>query len=394
MTSFPGPVPQEALDYFRHKGLQPGFDYRDVWRQEHAAAFTVAKATQLDVLQSIRDEVEKAIENGTTLAQFQKDLTPTLQKLGWWGRQQMRDPLTGETIEAQLGSPRRLKTIYRANLRTAYAAGQYQRAQRTKRALPYFRYSLGPSKDHRDEHVAIDGTILPVDHDFWSTHMPPNGWGCKCRVRQVSQVEMDRRGWQVSDAPQVKHRQWVNTRTGEIELVPEGIDPGWDTNPGLTRLESVNNLLVGKLETADPVVAQTALRDLVGSPLFEGWIKHPEGIFPVMRLTPQVAEAIGAKRSVAVLSDETLRKNRNHHPELTLADYRMLPAIGTDPDLVVQDGEQTVVLIKRDERIFWAAIKATATGRQTFMTSFRLASKDGVKSLIKKGKVLYGQWPK
>ena len=42
--SFPGPVPREALDYFRAKDLRPGFDYRDVWGSEHAHAFTVAKA--------------------------------------------------------------------------------------------------------------------------------------------------------------------------------------------------------------------------------------------------------------------------------------------------------------------------------------------------------------
>ena len=78
--SFPGPVPREALEYFRGKDLRPGFSYLDVWGQEHAHAFTVAKALQLDVLDDLRDGVERAIAEGRTYRQFAGELTPLLQK--------------------------------------------------------------------------------------------------------------------------------------------------------------------------------------------------------------------------------------------------------------------------------------------------------------------------
>ena len=173
----PGPVPRDALDYFRNKGWKIGFDYRDVWREEHAYAFTVAKATQVEVLESIRDAIDKAIAAGMTKRQFEKELTPVLQRLGWWGTKDTIDPLTGEPVRAKLGSPRRLNTIYETNLRTARAAGQWKRAERTKKALPYLRYELGPSEHHRAWHVAWEGTTLSVDDDWWNAHMPPNGWG-------------------------------------------------------------------------------------------------------------------------------------------------------------------------------------------------------------------------
>ena len=38
------------------------------------------------------------------------------------------------------------------------------------------------------------GTLLPVDDPWWQTHYPPNGWGCKCWVRQVSRREAERLG--------------------------------------------------------------------------------------------------------------------------------------------------------------------------------------------------------
>ena len=37
----------------------------------------------------------------------------------------------------------------------------------------------------RQEHAALEGTTLPVEHPFWDSHYPPNGWNCRCNVVQV-----------------------------------------------------------------------------------------------------------------------------------------------------------------------------------------------------------------
>lgn len=262
---FPGPPPEEAIRFFEDKEIWPSFSYLDVWREEHATVFTVAKTVEYDVVAAIHAAARKALVEGQTFQQFQKELTPILQKAGWWGKKTMVDPKTGEEKLVELGSPRRLKTIFQTNMRTAQAAGQWERIQRTKDGLPYLLYTLGPSKEHRVEHVGWYGTCLPVDDPWWKTHMPPNGWGCKCRVRQVSQWEYDRlkkTGVPAPEAPPILgpdgrptgHRaqknvpirasappegqpqRWVNTRTGEEELVPYGFDPGWDYNAGIVGL--------------------------------------------------------------------------------------------------------------------------------------------------------------
>jgi uncharacterized protein with gpF-like domain len=253
----PGPVPKEALEYFRAKGWKIGFDWRDVWQTEHANAFTVAKATEMDLLEDIRTAVDKAIENGETFQQFRKQLEPILKKKGWWGIKDVVDPKTGETVQAQLGSPRRLKTIYRANMRTARAAGQWDRAQRTKKYRPFFVYSLGPSRVHRDLHLSWNGIVLPVDHEFWNSHFPPNGWGCKCRIRQISQREAERLGG-VTQAPVIQMQEWKNKRTGETVFIAQGIDPGWDYNPGKGRDKNLSNILEDKFKSAHPDDAEAA----------------------------------------------------------------------------------------------------------------------------------------
>lgn len=242
-------VNKEALDYLKAKKLKPGFDYRDVWKAEHTNAFTVAKMTNTDLLADVQAMVAQAIESGQTFAQFRDVLKPLLVKKGWWGIQEMVDPLTNETQPVQLGSTGRIKTIYKANMRTARAAGQWERAQRTKRALPYLMYELGPSENHRHQHEQWAGTCLPIDDPWWKTHMTPNGWGCKCGVRQVSRGEYEqlvKDGSIKTKAPDNGTKEWVNKRTGEVEIIPRGIDPGWNYNPGINREQELKAALSAK----------------------------------------------------------------------------------------------------------------------------------------------------
>lgn len=259
--NFPGPVSKEALEYFRAKGWRVSFDYREVWAAEHAAVFTVAKAMQMDILRSIREAVDKAHTEGVGFQEFARQLKPRLVDMGWWGRRDMRDPYTQEVREVQLASPRRLQTIYRVNLCTARSAGQWVRAWRTKELRPYLLYRLGPSREHRLQHVQWNGLLLPVDDPFWNSHYPPNGWGCKCHLRQISQQERDllaRSGGYALEAPPIARREWINRRTGEVTHVPVGIDPGWDVNPGKAREKQLAAMLADKIRAAHPADRKAA----------------------------------------------------------------------------------------------------------------------------------------
>ncbi|HGY4723293.1 TPA: phage minor head protein [Citrobacter amalonaticus] len=253
----PDIIPGQALAWLKAKKLTPGFDYRDVWQEEHSAGFTVAKMTQLDLLADVRSLVEEALATGQTFTQFRDQLQPLLVKRGWWGQQLKDDPLTGQTRNVQLGSDRRMRIIYDTNMRTARAAGQWERIQRTKRAMPYLLYVLGPSREHRAEHLKWANICLPVDDAFWLTHFTPNGWGCKCTIRQVSRDEYDRlsqNGTITTAAPEIRTVSWLNKRTGEMEQVPEGIDPGWAYNPGASRTDALATQLAQKQQAFDQYV--------------------------------------------------------------------------------------------------------------------------------------------
>lgn len=233
--------PEEAIAYFRSKGMAlpaASFDYRDVWRGDHASTFVVAKAMQEDVARAIREELDRAMAEGRTLAAFQADLAPRLQAMGWWGGATMTDPLTGETREVRLGSMHRLRTIFDTNMRTAQAAGRWSQIQRNRRAFPYLRYHQIDRPTKRLQHKRFDGLVRPVDDPIWARIYPPNGWFCGCAVFQVTQGEIDRGVHEVSPPFDLDEVEWENTRTGGTEEVPRGIHPGFDVNPGMIWLDT------------------------------------------------------------------------------------------------------------------------------------------------------------
>ena len=396
---FPGPVPREALDYFQAKDLRPGFDYRDVWLEEHVSAFTVAKAMQLDVLDDLRDAVERALAEGRTYREFARDLTPELQRAGWWGRKEVIDPLTG-VREVQLGSPRRLRTIYRANLRTARAAGQWERIQRTKQTHPYLLYELGPSEEHRPEHVAWAGTLLPADDPWWRTHAPPNGWGCNCRLRQISRREAERRGG-VTARPASPTRVWINKRTGDEERVPIGIDPGWNTNPGLERQRTLMEGRDGKLDAADQDLARAAVRTVTDSPLLDRQLAPmkptdpPKGDLPIGFLGREWRDALGAETQLVRLTQSTAKKQRKKHGNLHLAEYReMLPETLSAAQVVVRDTGHwdrdvvDLVFFRFVGNQIYKSVVSAATARKVRLATFYDSSQEDLERSLLRGKVL------
>ena len=399
---FPGPPPKEALDYFRHRGFKPGFSYRDVWLEEHALGFTVAKAMKMDLLKDIRAEIDKAIAEGRTLRQFQKDLTPILQERGWWGKKAMEDPETGEIVQAQLGSPRRLRTIYQSNLRAARAAGQWDRAQRTKKVRPYFLYALGPSKERRKEHEAWAGTILPVDDPWWNDHFPPNGWGCKCRVRQISEAEAKRRGGETSRPPRDMYLR-KDPRTGRFHVFDRGVDPAWATNPGKYRGRVLAGHLHDRVDAAGHELAEAAHRSLMKSPLLEGFHqqiagykrKHPKeaeadkvavkdrvfkerlGDFWIGLLDNRARKALrtpaGAELNptrLVRLSPDTALKQSARHPDLGVEDYRRLPEIIKRGDMFTSE-DRSHLSFRRffNGQLYQAVVKQTSNN-ELFLKTF------------------------
>ena len=198
-TSLP---PEEAIRYLEAQGFRVTWD----WRQGAAAvqqqAFTVAKVARMDILQDIHDAIGSALKNGETFETFRKNLTPTLQTKGWLGRV-VADPNTGQAV---LEAPWRLRTIFGTNMQTAYMRGREEEFRENLESRPIWEYVHVPRPSQRDEHALLHGTRLPASDPFWSTHRPPNGFGCACGFRALTEKKAKRRGGitPVNKVPNVK----------------------------------------------------------------------------------------------------------------------------------------------------------------------------------------------
>lgn len=383
--------PADAIAAFLQRGgrLDPSFHWTERWQDEHARAFTVAKSAGFDVLTDIHSALRRALEEGWTPERFADELRPILQEKGWWGRRMVIDPQTGKLVSAQLGNPRRLQIIFDANMRASYAAGQWAGFERRKAARPFLRYVHLQGQEHpRLVHEGWHNIVLPVDHPWWDTHATPNGWFCHCTIQSLSQRDIERllsEGEKLRfDAPPIETRPWTNSRTGETIEVPVGIDPGWAHNPGKAGyLASQGQSFAWKIAAAPAELAEAAIAERVASRDFANFVANPAGDMPVFLLPYLAAEAIGAQSRVGLLSAETMRKQLLRHPELTIDDYRKLPEYASRPDLIVQDGDRTLVLL-RDDRGRWhhAAVKVTTSGKAIFLSSYRLSRESAVLRLL------------
>lgn len=259
-------IDRAALDFLKSKKLLPGFSHYDVWLYEHAVAFTVAKMMDEDMLAEVKAAVEAAIANGTGWHTFQKQLKPYLMARGWWGESVMLDPVDGIAKTVQLGSTRRLRTIFHTNFQTAHAAGQWARVQAAKEELPYLKYLPSVAGERREVHKRYYNLILPVEHALWKQIFPPNGYGCLCGVIQLTekqalreraedieadpesftpeQIENSRKG-RLNDTPDIKMVEVINPRTGQVVRIPANITPSFAHSHG-DRIGALRELAAAK----------------------------------------------------------------------------------------------------------------------------------------------------
>lgn len=240
-------APQQAIDFFKSKGLSASFRFDDVLAEEHATAFTVAKMMDIDLLRDVQDSLQQAMETGMSFRDWADKLRPTLQSQGWWGRKAVTNPATGEVIVSELGSARRLETIFRTNMQSAYAAGQWQQIKAQQADAPYLMYDAVDDYRTRAQHAAWDNKVLPISSQWWDTHSPPNGYNCRCGVIQLDAQDVESMGLTVGRAPRSESHPWTNPRTGETEQIPAGVDPQFAHNPGKTRHEQLKKIAKEKI---------------------------------------------------------------------------------------------------------------------------------------------------
>ena len=278
--------PEDAISYLKSKGFKIGWDWHETLDEAHSRAFTVAKVARIDLLQDFRKSLITALKDGQGLEQWKASITPTLQAKGWWGKQSVINP-AGIEQTVQLGSPRRLKTIFDTNVHKSLAAGRYKALMATVETRPLWQWVHVSISNPRKQHVARNGETRRHDDPFWQYAYPPTEWGCKCKIvaRRASDVE--------------------SLDLKMVETTPEDIEQ--------------HQVVIGKSSFTgqDAVATQTRIRvkQADGQVSYftpaAGFNSHPAASYLLdTELTKRAADLIGAKKGLAQVQQMLLSPPR------------------------------------------------------------------------------------
>lgn len=126
----------------------------------------------------------------------------------------------------------------------------------------------------RETHRALNGVTLPPDDPFWRSYYPPNGWNCRCTVRQVRRGKFPRTdperamlaGNEATDSPKQRifrfnpglDRQLFPPKHPYYKLSKEAAE---------TVRKAVEKLRIDKIETPQQLADEL---NRIGS----GWFEH------------------------------------------------------------------------------------------------------------------------
>lgn len=224
----------------------------------------------------------------------------------------------------------------------------------------------------RAEHLAWDGLILRHDDPWFVAHTPPNGFGCKCYIETLAERDLKKKNLTVTPKGQIPYAG-TNPKTG----LPQGVDKGWDYQPGASVANEMTQIARNKgttLALAEPAatLARSYIAALVQHPLFAKFVNGDlGGEFPVAVLDQALRQAMDAQQPVVMLSRETVDTHRKH-PEIGVDDYVRAQQIIDKGDLYEQAPGRVVALHQEGDTLYRAALKRTGDKKKNYwLTLFR-----------------------
>jgi uncharacterized protein with gpF-like domain len=168
----------EAVRAFRKRVPITGKRWADLNADEQAHAFTVANVAEARVVQEVYDAIDKAIEDGTTLQDFQAEVGAQLEE-AWGG-----------------ANAPRVETIFRTNVMQAYNEGRDEIFSHpaVREARPFCRVDTADDSRICPICEPLTDLVLPADDPFWATHKFPLHPGCRCITVALTPEEAEDEG--------------------------------------------------------------------------------------------------------------------------------------------------------------------------------------------------------
>ena len=204
-------------------------------------------------------------------------------------------------------------------------------------------------------------------------------------------------GYEVSPDPIVRTRSWRNRRTDRTVELSEGVDPGFDHNPG--RLPAVENSsriyrakraaapgdlaraaeatarrladAVEEIDGLGPVAARRRVRELRDDG--DAFAAHVAALsnedWPVAVAPNAVSDALGTSTGVVRFSGWQAAKQLFRHPDLRPASYALVQRVLDDGEIFRQYTSIAVGFVE-DQGAWWRAVfKAVPASDELYLLS-------------------------
>lgn len=171
-------------------------------------------STNRDLLEHFNHNV--AIFSGAKTHQQVNDMTKEVFKDGM--KQSFADFKSAATKIFDTYNKDWLKTEFNMAHQQALSGRKWNDIQSNKDIFPKLKYVTTGDGRVRPDHVKLDGIVRPVDDPFWKRYYPPNDWGCRCGIEQITETEL------------------ANTPEHEIKSIEYVPLPLFDGNAGIDKV--------------------------------------------------------------------------------------------------------------------------------------------------------------
>lgn len=191
-------------------------------------------------------------------------------------------------------------------------------------------------------------------------------------------------------------RVFTNRRTGEITEVPAGIDPGWGTNPGLSRARTLVTRLNERLSEAGEDDARAAITAIVASPMPRVMAGLPEKVFlPVAVAPAPLAAELGGVARIVEVSNGTMADKIATHGGARGVRAEAFAKVQEvlDAGRIVNEGRPAhrSFFAKLDDGLWQAVVKAADQGRHYILSTFHAVKPPALEKALKRQDKLKGK---
>ena len=194
--------PEEALAYLKSQGIAVTEAWTEALEKIKEHAFTVSRVAEADLLQTVHDELVKAMGDGGKAADYTswaKNIQKTLEDRGW----DLKDNYTAF----------RWDMIYRMNMQTAYQQGRFWEMEEADADFPYRQFIAIQDRRTTSGCNSLDSSIFRSTDPMYLTNQTPRHFNCRSTWKTLT-----------------KEQAGKNIKTGKDfpDLTPE---PGFGLNP-------------------------------------------------------------------------------------------------------------------------------------------------------------------